>query len=353
MIDAPAPHRPRSAASVAPTPAEPVRGAVAPLDAVTFRWTAPPGASSFDLRVAAASAPTDPLLELAGLPTTETTLAADLPAGELIWWVRRSGGAWSAPATFRAGTPADIEAALRTEAEAADQKRAAEREARRIPTVEPLPEAPPAPVWPYATGEAIDGAAPVDWATLLGFGAPTREGAPPAEEDAPRVTGPLGGEVVDAVSVSLRWTPVPRATGYEVELSPHATFDRDVLTLDAGQTTEIALPGLVPAAGQKLLWRVRARLGARATPWSKYGRFYPAGDGAADQFRASLDEAVAAQRRQRDHARLVKEREMDLVPEWQREDAFTTPAMLGTVLGVVATLVVIGIVAVILALVMT
>ena len=334
-----------SAAHAAPTPQSPTDGAVVPLDAATFRWTAPPGPKSFDLRIAAASAPDAPLVEIDGLPSTETTLADALPAGDLLWWVRRTGGAWSPAASFRAGTPADVEVARKAEAERVERERAQAREDRKVSGA--IPEAPPDPEWPHAQGEALDGAPDLDWATVPGFGAPTRADELLADAEAPRPLSPLGGEIVDAVTVALRWAGVPGADGYEVELSPHPTFDRDVLTLDAGQTTEIALPGLVPAVGRKLLWRVRARLGERATPWSKHGRFYPAGDAHVDRFRVDLDTALAAHRRQREHAALVRQREIDLVPLHQREDAVTTNATLYAIVamvlsGVVAALLVLA-----------
>ena len=325
MTTTPMPDTSRATAA-APVPDAPTDGAVVPLDAVTFRWTAPPGAAAFDLRVAAADAPGDTLVELATLPTTETTLADALPAGDLVWWVRQSGGVWSPSAAFRAGTPADVETARQLDAEAA-------REARATPA-DPLATPPPDPVWPHAEGDALDGALAPEWSSVPGFEAPRRADVELVSAAPPRVVSPLGGEVVDAVAVSLRWTDVPGATAYEVELSPHAAFDRDVMTIDAGEATEIGLPGLVPALGWKLLWRVRARTAEGATAWSRYGRFYPAGGEARDAFRQAFDQAVAAQRRQREHARLVRERELDLLPTHEREDAVTTSATLVGVVGV-------------------
>lgn len=339
-----------AAAALTPTPTAPIDGAVAPLDAVTFRWSAPPGSAEFDLRVAAASAPDAPLVEIDGLPTTETTLADALPAGDCLWWVRRSGGRWSAPATFRAGTPADLEVALREEAEAADRQRAVARETRRDDAA--LPAVPEAPVWPHAQGEALDGAPTLDWSTIPGFSAPARADRPVADVQPPDLLGPLGGEVVDAALVTLRWTDVRGAQAYEVELSPHTTFDRDVLTLDAGLASEMALPGLVPAIGRKLLWRVRAHVDGAATPWSKYGRFYPAGDADVHRFRTDLDAALAAQRKQREHEALIRQRELDLIPLHERPDAITTSSAAGVVVAMALSGLVVGVVAFLLAITM-
>ncbi len=329
---------------LAPTPSEPVKGAVAPLDAVTFRWTAPPGASVFDLRVAMASAPDAPVVELEGLPTTETTLADVLPDGDALWWVRTSGGAWSAPARFRAGTPADVEAARAAETVAARAAPASRKKDRTPGAVGPA-GAPPDPLWPHAEGEGLDDTRPLDWSTVPGFGAPSADDRPTADEPAPRPLGPLGGEVVDAVIVSLRWATVRGATGYEVQLSPHVAFDRDVLALDVGGATELSLSGLVPPAGRKLLWRVRALVGDAATPWSRYGRFYPAAEAAVERFGTGLHAAQQAERKQLDHARQLAERERDQLPFYQRDEAVSTAATFGVLIGMALSGIVIGLLA--------
>ena len=344
----------RSAAAAAPKPLAPIDGAVAPLDAVTFRWSAPPGPKAFDLRIATAADPDATLVELEGLPTTETTLADALPPEPCLWWVRRSDGPWSAPSRFVAGTAADLEVAAREAAARADEERKAELAAKRQPRVlEPLPEVPPEPVWPHAAGDALDGAPALDWSSVPGFGPPERADLPAVEAEPPRPLGPLGGEVVDAVTVALRWAGVPGATGYEVELSPHPAFDRDVLTLDAGRTTEVALPGLVPSTGHKLLWRVRARVGDGATRWSKYGRFYPAADAPVEAFRTGMDAAVLAERKRREHARLVREHEISLVPLHEREDAVTDGATLAVLVGMMLSGIVIALIVLVVSLIPT
>ena len=335
---------PRTAANAAPTPQSPVKGAVVPTDAATFRWTAPPGTASFDLRVALAADAGTPVVELESLPSTEALLADVLPPGDALWWVRRSGGAWSAPASFRAGTAADVEEALAAATDA--EAEAARQVAKAGPDLDGVP---PAPIWPYVEGDAIEGAAPLDWAMVPGFAAPVRDDRPASAAAAPRPLAPLGGAVVDAVGVSLLWTAVAGATSYDVELSPHDTFDRDVLTLDAGRATEIGLAGLVPPSGRRLLWRVRARTGDAATPWSAYGRFYPSTDTATDAFATGLAAAHAAERRQQEHARLVRSRELELVPNHERPDAVTSAATMGAIIAMVITGTVVGLIATVLA----
>jgi len=137
--------------------------------------------------------------------------------------------------------------------------------------------------------------------------------------------------------VALRWPGVPGADRYEVELSPRTRFDADVLTLDAGGATELVLPGVVPAAGHKMLWRVRAHVGRGATAWSRYGRFYPADADTAERFSLAMDRARTAQRLQRDHARRVQQREMDLIPLHERPDAVTSQAMVTAILAMVVS----------------
>ena len=96
--------------------------------------------------------------------------------------------------------------------------------------------------------------------------------------------------------------------------------------LDAGRATELALPGVVPATGHRLLWRVRARTAAGPTAWSRYGRFYPAVGPAVDRFRADLDAARLAARKRREYDDLVRQRELDLLPLHERPDAVSAAA---------------------------
>lgn len=333
----PTPRRAASAATAAPTPTSPIDGAVAPIDAATFRWSAPPGAAAFGLRIAMAADAGTTVFEVDGLQATEFTLADALPPGDALWWVRQADGAWSRPASFRAGTPADVEAFRKAEAAATETRRAEQRTAR----TDALTGPPPEPVWPHATGEAIDGAPPVDWAAVPGFEAPSRADIALAEAPAPTPIAPLGGEIVDAISTTLQWAGTRGATGYDVELSPDPTFSHTVLALDAGRATEIGLPGLVPAVGHRVLWRVRARLdgrgGPQATPWSNYGRFYPAGIDASDAYGVALAQAEGARHRRDAYDRATQRREMDLLPLHERDEDASNDATVRALLGFIIT----------------
>jgi len=185
---------------------------------------------------------------------------------------------------------------------------------------QPTPPIPPEPVWPGAQGPSLDGAPPLDWSAVPGFGTPTRTAESVVGVAPPRPLAPLGGEVVDAATVALQCAGVPGATGYEIELSPDIDFADAVLALDAGSATEIALPGVVPVTGPRLFWRVRARTAAGPTAWSRRGRFYPALGAPVDRFRADRDAAVVAFRKRRDHDRLAAEAALDAVPLHERPD---------------------------------
>ena len=91
--------------------------------------------------------------------------------------------------------------------------------------------------------------------------------------------------------------------------------------------------------------RFRARTPEGPTPWSPYGRFYPAAEGHVEGFRHGLDAALLAQRKQREHARLARERELALVPLHERPDAVTSTAVLGTIIGMLVSGLIIGLIA--------
>ena len=327
----------------------PEPGAVIPLDAAVFQWDPAPGASAaYALQVATDEAFTAPVVEVADLPTTELALAHALPAGQLWWRVRAGGDAWGPPSAFTSGTPADIEVVRRAEAGRARHERLAARDARQQ-SRRATSAAPPEPVWPHPSGPALDpAAAPTDWAAVSGFGPPDRPDEPAVSTAPPVVLGPLGGEVVEAATVTFRWSEVPGAAEYDVEVSPGAAFERDVLAFSAGAATEVALQGMLPPIGARLHWRVRARTGGGRTAWSRYGRFYAAGADAAEQFQHDIGVARDAKRRRRGYDRLAAERDLDLLPAYEHADAVSSATEAGAVvlLGGVCIAVALGLIAV-------
>ena len=97
-------------------------------------------------------------------------------------------------------------------------------------------------------------------------------------------------------------------------------------------------------------WSAWARTPEGPTRWSKYGRFYPAAEGHVEGFRQGLDAALLAQRKQREHARLVREHEIGLIPLHERPDAVTPSATVWAVVGLGLSIVVLGIVSLIISL---
>ena len=119
-----------------------------------------------------------------------------------------------------------------------------------------------------------------------------------AEPAPPAPNAPLGGAVVDGAAATFSWRGVHGASRYRLQLSPDRRFARDVLDLDAGPSTQLALLDALPL-GQPLFWRVRAETPQGPTRWSPYGRFVPGSGDAADAFRAQEEAAEAAAHRER------------------------------------------------------
>lgn len=149
------------------------------------------------------------------------------------------------------------------------------------------------------------------------FAAPAAGAAPPPP---PRPLAPLGGTVEHGRAVQFLWSEVPGATGYTLEVSPDRLFARDVLTLDVGAATEVALADVLGEAGEVHFWRVRARTPAGTTHWSPYGRFVAATDAAAERHRAEREHAEARARADAMRRRQEEEDERARLPYVERED---------------------------------
>ena len=80
---------------------------------------------------------------------------------------------------------------------------------------------------------------------------------------------------------------------------------------------------MLPASGDRLFWRVRARGSEGAGPWSRYGRFYAGTDLQAIAYRTRQEAEQAYAQRVREHEALQRETELDFVAPVERPGAIT------------------------------
>ena len=113
--------------------------------------------------------------------------------------------------------------------------------------------------------------------------------ARPSEFPPPHPSSPLGGAVVDGTSVTFVWNSVPQATGYRLQVAPDRQFVRDVLEIETGLGTSVALQDTLPPSDAPRFWRVQAETPDGSTRWSPYGRYYSGSDTAVDAFRVEQE----------------------------------------------------------------
>lgn len=146
----------------------------------------------------------------------------------------------------------------------------------------------------------------------------------PTDAAPPRPLAPLGGAVVDAAAPAFRWEPTPGAHRYRLQIAADRQFTQDVVEVDAGPSTQLALHDLVPVQAQPLFWRVRAETAAGLTRWSPYGRFVPGPDAAVEVFRERAAREAAEARRAAARRRAAEQEERDLLPWHERPDLVYT-----------------------------
>ncbi len=110
-----------------------------------------------------------------------------------------------------------------------------------------------------------------------------------SESPPPHPSSPLSGAVVDGTAVTFVWNGVPDATGYRLQVAPDRQFVRDVLEIETGLGTSVALQDTLPPSDAPRFWRVQAETPDGPTRWSPYGRFYSGSDAAVDAFRAKRE----------------------------------------------------------------
>lgn len=86
---------------------------------------------------------------------------------------------------------------------------------------------------------------------------------------APEPTQPVAGQTVAAASQEFRWTAVPDAEAYRLQLAATDAFDTVYYddTVDEA-AVDIALADVVPEETEAFVWRVRSESDEQPTPWS-------------------------------------------------------------------------------------
>ncbi|MDX1419915.1 MAG: hypothetical protein R3181_08110 [Rubricoccaceae bacterium] len=159
--------------------------------------------------------------------------------------------------------------------------------------------------------------------------APSAPSTAPTDLAPPAPLDPLGGAVVDGAAPTFSWRGVPGAVRYLLQLAPDRQFARDVLELDAGPSTQLALLDALPPADGPLFWRVRAVTARGTTRWSPYGRFVPGTDDAAEAFRQQQEAARTEARREQIRREAEAAAARDLVPLCERDDTIPSDAEAG------------------------
>jgi len=91
----------------------------------------------------------------------------------------------------------------------------------------------------------------------------------------PEPRHPAGGVSVDAAAVPFSWSEVPGVKEYVLQVARDGDFQDVVLTVTAGDTTNLTLYSTLEAAEADYHWRVRA---GKKAPWGPAECFRPSGE---------------------------------------------------------------------------
>jgi hypothetical protein len=113
----------------------------------------------------------------------------------------------------------------------------------------------------------------------------------PRPEAAPELQHPDNEATVEEASVTFRWTNVPEASNYELQIARDPDFENQLFEGRIGAESSFTFSGLPPQEGITLHWRVRAKRGEAWGPFSNPRRFTvadwrpepPAFDGGGDE----------------------------------------------------------------------
>lgn len=119
----------------------------------------------------------------------------------------------------------------------------------------------------------------------------THAGAKAPKASVPAPLSPVGGIPADASAATLRWTSVPRATAYQVQVSTRDDFSELAFDMTLDDTTSLTLYSLLPEDGTTYYWRVRCEIDKGWRPWSAPVSFHATDDLKAEAFEEAVAEA--------------------------------------------------------------
>lgn len=93
-----------------------------------------------------------------------------------------------------------------------------------------------------------------------------RPDVPSSTLPAPQPTHPVAGRPVTADAPEFRWTAVPDAAGYRLQLAASADFEECYYDERVDGPTTVPLADVLPAEADTVVWRVRAGTSSEA-PW--------------------------------------------------------------------------------------
>lgn len=123
----------------------------------------------------------------------------------------------------------------------------------------------------------VETAGETAWSTTARFEAPGSQADDDREflvDAAPVLIHPIRGDDVEADAATFTWEAVPEASGYQLQVAPHQSFEDPLVDLTVDRVTRLTLFGMLPAEQAPLYWRGRALFPNESDgPWSDTAPF--------------------------------------------------------------------------------
>ena len=119
---------------------------------------------------------------------------------------------------------------------------------------------------------------------------PPRPDAPSSTLPAPQPTHPVAGQPVTVDAPEFRWTAVPDAANYRLQLAASPDFSECFYDEQVEGPTSVSLPEVLPAGTETVVWRVRAET-SDAAPWCNPASFRVGADDDIDEAASFLVDA--------------------------------------------------------------